>query len=99
MYFSIGAALILLARLIHYRTVTRYLRNESVPITGQSSIRDWNEWAAYKQARLCNHEPLRWWYVLLGNSGHFVFLDARLVRHRRGIAQVGHTNPRCGRRS
>jgi hypothetical protein len=28
------------------------------------TIRDWSEWAAYRNARLCDHQPLTWWYVL-----------------------------------
>ena len=63
-YIGIGAGLILLGRAIHYRTVTRYLRERNVAVASSSSIRDWNEWAAYKQARVHNHEPLTWWYVI-----------------------------------
>ena len=63
-YISIGPALALLGRVIHYRAVTRYLRERNVSVVGKSSIRDWNELAAYKQARVSNHELLAWWYVL-----------------------------------
>src|ERR1051326_926742 len=64
LYLSVGPALILLARVIHYQAVTRYLKENNVAVASSSSIRDWNEWAAYKRARLANNERLTWWYVL-----------------------------------
>lgn len=64
-YFIIGFALVLLGRTIHYLTVTRYLRERGVLATiGRSPIRDWGEWAAYRKARLSDHQSLTWWYVL-----------------------------------
>lgn len=63
-YFGMGFALIVLGRAIQYVAVTRYLRDNDIAVTGRSSIRDWNEWAAYRKARVANHQPLTWWYAL-----------------------------------
>ena len=64
-YFIIGFALVLLGRTIHYLAVTRYLRERGVLLAvDRSPIRDWSEWAAYRKARLSDHQPLTWWYVL-----------------------------------
>jgi hypothetical protein len=64
-YFIIGVALIVIARTIHYLAVTRYLRERGVATTGDRwSIRDWSQWSAYRTARLSDHQPLTWWYVL-----------------------------------
>jgi hypothetical protein len=64
-YFSIGLALMVLGRTVHYLAVTRYLREQGlVAPAGGSSIRDWIEWAAYRKARLSDHQSLTWWYVL-----------------------------------
>ena len=64
-YFSIGFALIVLGRAIHYVAVTRYLRERGIAITRAGSlIPDWKEWAAYRKTRLSDHRPLTWWYVL-----------------------------------
>src|SRR5437588_5547623 len=63
-YFGNGFALIILGRVIHYIAVARYLRDNNIAVAGPSSIRDWNEWAAYKKARLADHQPLTWWYAL-----------------------------------
>jgi hypothetical protein len=64
-YFIVGFALIALGRAIHYRAVTRYLRERGLVTTGSRwAIRDWSEWSAYRKARLSDHQPLTWWYVL-----------------------------------
>ena len=64
-YFIIGFALVLAGRTIHYLAVTRYLRERGVLATiDRSPIRDWSEWTAYRKARLSDHQPLTWWYVL-----------------------------------
>jgi hypothetical protein len=64
-YFVIGVALVLLGRTIHYLAITRYLRDRGVLQTiDHSPIRDWSAWAAYRKARLSDHQPLTWWYVV-----------------------------------
>src|SRR5713101_5485181 len=64
-YFSIGFALIVLGRVIHYAAVTRYLKERGVAVARAGSmIPDWKEWTAYRETRLSDHQPLIWWYVL-----------------------------------
>src|SRR5258708_9529872 len=63
-YLGIGFVLILLGRIIHYRAVRRYLRDNKVAVKGHSTIRDWNDLAAYRNARHATHQPLTWWYLL-----------------------------------
>jgi hypothetical protein len=64
-YFFLGFALIVLGRTIHYLAVTRYLRERGIVATGDRwRIRDWSEWSVYRKARLADHQPLTWWYVL-----------------------------------
>jgi hypothetical protein len=64
-YFFLGFALIVLGRTIHYLAVTRYLRGRGIVAAGDRwAIRDWREWSAYRKARLFDHQPLTWWYVL-----------------------------------
>jgi hypothetical protein len=64
-YFSIGFGLIVLGRTIHYLAITRYLKERGIDAgAGRSSIRDWNELAAYRKARLSDQQPLTWWYII-----------------------------------
>ena len=64
-YFLIGFVLIALGRTIHYLAVTRYLRERCLVATRDRwAMRDWSEWSAYGKARLSDHQPLTWWYVL-----------------------------------
>jgi hypothetical protein len=64
-YFSIGFALIVLGRAIHYVAVTRYLTARGISITRAGAlVPDWKEWAAYRKARLSDQKPLTLWYVL-----------------------------------
>lgn len=64
-YFIAGAALIVVGRAIQFLAVTRYLRERGIAVTrAGSAIPDWKEWAAYRKARLSDHQPLTWWYAL-----------------------------------
>lgn len=66
LYFALGVALIILARVIHYRAITRYLRSRGLAVAkGSSTLTDWKEWKAYRAARLSEKQPITWWYVLL----------------------------------
>jgi hypothetical protein len=61
-YSAIGVGLIVLDRTIQYLVMTRYLRQRGIATKGgRSPISDWNEWAAYRKARLSAHQPLTWW--------------------------------------
>jgi hypothetical protein len=64
-YFSIGFVLIVLGHAIYHFAIMRYLKECGIDAgTGRSSIRDWNQLAAYRKARLSNQQPLTWWYVV-----------------------------------
>ncbi|MCX7009666.1 MAG: hypothetical protein NTY53_20885 [Kiritimatiellaeota bacterium] len=64
-YWSFGAALILMGRTIHYFKVTRFLKQRGIQIKQtQLSVRDWSEWAAYKEELVSDGQPLAWWYAL-----------------------------------
>jgi hypothetical protein len=89
-YFSIGFALIVLGRTIHYLAVTRYLRERGIAATGgRSSIRDWNEWADYRKTRLSDHQPLTWWYVLWTIQIILFFWLVGLIAYGAGAVKIG----------
>ena len=92
-YFSIGFALIVLARAIHYLTVTRYLKERGVAVarTG-TSISDWEEWMTYRRMRLSDHRPLVWWYVLLAIQITLLFWVAGWLANGVGGIRIAKHN-------
>jgi hypothetical protein len=64
-YWSIGFALVILGRTIHYFVITRYLKRRGIEVQyARFSVRDWRDWTAYKKARLAEGQPIMWLYVL-----------------------------------
>ena len=89
-YFSIGFGLVVLGRTIHYLAITRYLRERCIDAgAGRSSIRDWNEWAAYRKARLFDQQPLTWWYVIWAIQIILLFQLMGWLAWGMGVVQFG----------
>jgi len=89
-YFIIGFGLVLLGRTIHYLAITRYLRERGVLATiDRSPIRDWSEWAAYRKARLSDHQPLTWWYVCWGIQIVLFFWVIGWFAYAGGVLKIG----------
>jgi hypothetical protein len=88
-FFSIGFALIVLGRAIHYLAVTRYLRERGIAVpAGLSPIRDWNEWAAYRKARFSDHQSLTWWYVIWTIQIILLFWLAGWIGSAAGVVKI-----------
>jgi len=99
-YFSIGFALIVLGRTIHYVAVTRYLRVRGISVTRANAlVPDWKGWAAYRKARLSDHNSLTWWIALWAIQIVLLFWLVGWIAYGTGamkIATPNHLSPAVG---